>query len=43
MIDHEGEWAKIDGHQWFGNNILKSSSKTSFSKRFIDDSQISIA
>ncbi len=33
--NNQGEWAKIDGRQWFGNSLLKSCSKTSLSKRFI--------
>jgi len=39
---NHGEWAKIDGRQWFGNNLLKSCSKTSFSKRFIFELKNSI-
>jgi hypothetical protein len=35
MIDNHGEWAKIDGHQWFGSHLLKNCSKTSFSKRLM--------
>ena len=34
MIDNDGEWAKIDGHQWFRNQLRKSRGKTSFTKRF---------
>lgn len=34
MIDNDGEWAKIDGNQWFRNQLRKSRSKTSFTKRF---------
>lgn len=33
MIDNHGKWAKIDGRQWIGSDILKGCSKTSFSKR----------
>ena len=33
MIDNNGDWAKIEGRQWFGSNIFKSCSKTSISKR----------
>jgi len=33
MIDNQGEWAKVGGHQWFRNNILKTCNKTSFTKR----------
>jgi hypothetical protein len=32
-IDKRGEWEKIEGSQWFGGNLLKNCSKTSFSKR----------
>jgi len=35
MIDNHGEWAKIEGRQWLGTNILKSCTKTSFSKRLV--------
>jgi hypothetical protein len=35
MIDHQGEWAKIEGRQWFGGNLFKNFKETSFSKRLI--------
>lgn len=34
-IDNRGEWAKIDGRQWFGNNLLKNCTRVSFSKGFL--------
>lgn len=35
MIDNHGEWAKIDGRQWFSNNPLKNCNRSPFSKRLI--------
>lgn len=32
-IDNQGEWEKIDGQQWFGNNIFKTFNKTALTKR----------
>ncbi|CAF1272754.1 unnamed protein product [Rotaria sordida] len=34
MIGNHGEWAKIQGRQWFRSSLLKSCSKSSFSKSF---------
>lgn len=30
MIDNQGEWAKIQGPQWFRRNLWKNCSKASF-------------
>lgn len=35
MIDNNGAWAKIEGRQWFGSNIFKNCSKTSITKRYV--------
>ena len=34
MIDNDGEWAKVEGHQWFRRHVSKVGIKASFSKRY---------